>query len=339
MENTATAPDDPLVGKQTGTESSLSNWAGDYVTDLLGRGQALSQAPYQAYDGPLTAGASDLQNQAFQGIAGLVVPEGYGTAADMTGDIYDQSQTVGDYDPNTFSTGLWNNDWAEKYMDPYLQQALDPQLEELRRQAEITRLNDNARLTQAGAYGGSRQALMNSELNDNTARLMAELTGKGYSDAYNTAGQLFTSDMARQLQADRASEQSRQFGSNQGIAGLGIGLNAANSLSNITDAELRANRGILDDTLRAGDVERGITSEGIAADYGQFREERDYPYNQVNFAHSLLSGMPLATNSYSYAQPSDLSNILSGATGTTNFINTILEMFGQGGNESTTTPS
>ena len=29
---------DPIVGKQTGSESSLSNWAGDYVTDMLGKG-------------------------------------------------------------------------------------------------------------------------------------------------------------------------------------------------------------------------------------------------------------------------------------------------------------
>jgi hypothetical protein len=47
----------PVIGK----ESSLSNWAGPYVTDMLGQGQALADMPYEAYEGPLTAGASDLQ--------------------------------------------------------------------------------------------------------------------------------------------------------------------------------------------------------------------------------------------------------------------------------------
>jgi hypothetical protein len=69
-----TAPADPLVGQQTGTESSLSNWAGPYVTEMLGRGQALASQPYQAYTGPLTAGQSGLQTQAFQGLAGLTIP-------------------------------------------------------------------------------------------------------------------------------------------------------------------------------------------------------------------------------------------------------------------------
>ena len=72
-ENDFGIPDDPSVGQQAGSESSLSTWAGPYVTDMLGRGAALADQPYYAYEGPLTAGASDLQSQAFQGLAGLTV--------------------------------------------------------------------------------------------------------------------------------------------------------------------------------------------------------------------------------------------------------------------------
>jgi hypothetical protein len=45
----------------TAEESSLSSWAGPYVTEMLGRGQALAGMPYQAYMGPLTAGESGFQ--------------------------------------------------------------------------------------------------------------------------------------------------------------------------------------------------------------------------------------------------------------------------------------
>jgi len=55
-------------------ESSLSSWAGPYVTEMLGRGQALAGLPYQAYMGPLTAGPSELQTQAFQGLGALNIP-------------------------------------------------------------------------------------------------------------------------------------------------------------------------------------------------------------------------------------------------------------------------
>ena len=39
-----------------GYESALSTYVGPYVTDMLGRGQAVASQPYQGYTGDLTAG-------------------------------------------------------------------------------------------------------------------------------------------------------------------------------------------------------------------------------------------------------------------------------------------
>jgi hypothetical protein len=261
---TATAPikiPDPLAGMQTSTESALSTWAGPYVTDMLGKGQALSETPYQAYMGPLTAGSSDLQNQAFQGIAGLAMPS-----------------TMGAYTPQSFTTP----GTAQQYMNPYLQQSLDPQLAEIRRQAEITRLGDAGRLTKAGAYGGSRQAVMESEGNRNLATQLAATTGQGYNAAYDRAATQFNTEQGLGLNAQNLTNQ-------YGLSALGK-------------------------TAELGGVQRGIESEGIAADMAQFNQERDFPYKQVQYQQSLLQGMPLATQSYSYQQPSTLANIGGTAT-------------------------
>ena len=94
---TTPIPADPLAGKQTGTESNLSNWVGDYVTNMLGRGQALGNQPYQAYSGPLTAGTSQLQQNAFQGLANLTIP----------------TDKMGGYTPQTFGAAQ-----AQQYMNP-----------------------------------------------------------------------------------------------------------------------------------------------------------------------------------------------------------------------------
>jgi hypothetical protein len=131
----ATTSEKPI---QTGGESSLSSWAGDYGTSMLGKGQALSNEGYNAYMGPLTAGSSDLQNAAFEGLGNLSLP------TDQMG--------VGGYAPQDFTGAN-----VQQYMNPYLQQSLNPQLEEARRQAAIT-ANQNANKF-AGAYGGSAQAL------------------------------------------------------------------------------------------------------------------------------------------------------------------------------------
>jgi hypothetical protein len=71
----------------------------------------------------------------------------------------------------------------------------------------------------------------------------------------------------------------------------------------------------------AGALQRAIEQEGITADMKQFEEEKMDPYKKVQFMQSLLQGMPLATQSYSYAQPSALSNILGESGG----ISTILD--------------
>ncbi len=322
------APPVPNIDQVAGTESSLSNWAGDYVTDMLGKGQALSELPYQGYDGPLTAGASELQDQAFGGIAGLTLPDGYGDAADMNTDVFNTAGDISMYNANDIGTEMWNNQYATDYMNPFIEQALDPQLAEMNRQNQIQKLLDNAKLTQAGAYGGSRQAIMNSESNDNMMRLMAELTGTGYQNAYESAGRMFTSDMGRKLDADRASEQSRQFGAGLGLQGLNTQLNAARGLTDATNAGLSAERDIFGDQLNAGDIQRGITAEGIAADKTQFEEERDYPYKAVQYQHSLLDGMPLAAQNTTYTQPSWLSQFGESSGG----IMQLLQSFGFGGN-------
>ena len=379
-------PDD-IVGQQISTESSLSNWAGDYVTDMLGKGQALSNLPYEAYTGTLSAPASGLQNDAFGGIAGLTLPDGYGDAAGMQNEVYDAAGQAGQYDPlgynpadynplaynpggdyqaGNIGTEMWNNDFADQYMNPYIQQALNPQLEEMARQSDIQRLQDTSRLTKAGAYGGSRQAIMESENNDNMMRLMAELTGKGYQGAYESGADMFTSDYGRDLQAQIANEQaqqygadlglrgeqlreqsrqfgathglsgerlmedSRQFGANLGLKGIAEQLAASRALTDTTDRGFQAQRDIFGDQLDAGEVQRGITSEGLAADKQQFEEERDFPYKQVQYQHSLLGGMPLATQNYNYGQPSTWSDILSGAGQAGGILDIFGDLFGGG---------
>ena len=164
--------------RETGTESSLSNWVGPYVTDMLGKGQALADEDYQSYQGPLTAGTSGLQNQAFSGIAGLSAP----------------------------ATGAFDATAAQNYMNPYLQAALQPQLAEARRQSEISGLADSARLTKAGAYGGTRQAVMDAERSNSLQRNLAGITGTGYRDAFDRAGDLFSKDRGYGLEALAAQQ-------------------------------------------------------------------------------------------------------------------------------------
>jgi hypothetical protein len=230
------------VPQDVSRTSTLSPWVGDYVTNALGQGAALANAPYQAYQGPLTAGASGLQQQAFAG-AGEMAQAGY--------------------TPTQF-TGGFNAQTAQQYMNPYLQASLDPQLRELQRSSDIARLADAGRLTKAGAYGGSRQAIMESEGRRNLLDKQQDVLGQGYKTAYDTGLGQFNKER-------EAQEASRQFGAN-------FGLKSIDQLANL------------------GAQERGITSEGIAADKAQFEEQRDFAYGMPKYQLGLLSGLPIGAN-------------------------------------------
>jgi hypothetical protein len=240
--------------------STLSPWVGDYVTNALGQGAALAAAPYQAYQGPLTAGASNLQQQAFAGASEMA----------MAG-----------YNPAQF-TGGFNAQTAQQYMNPYLQASLDPQLKELNRQSQIARLEDSGRLTKAGAYGGSRQAIMESEGRRNLLDKQQDVLATGYKTAYDAGLGQFNKERD-------ADESSRQFGAN-------FGLKSIDQLSGL------------------GAVERGITSEGLAADKAQFEEQRDFAYGMPKYQLGLLSGLPIGANTTSVDQDA-LSKLQSQISG------------------------
>jgi hypothetical protein len=247
----------------TSSSDVLSEWAGPAVSGMLSKGYAASNAPYQQYQGPLTAGASELQKQAFAG------------ASDIAG---------AGYTPSTFSGGTFDVNAANQYMNPYLQASLDPQLKELQRQSQINNMTNAGKLTQAGAYGGSRQAILQGEENRNLLDKSQSLIGQGYNTAYNNAMNQFNADQNRNLTAQEQTEQSRQFGANNALT-------ANQNLANL------------------GNVERGITSEGVAADKAAFEAQRDNPLKMAQYQKDLLTGLPITTTNKN-VNTSDYTNIL-----------------------------
>ena len=271
----------PLFGSSTtAEESSLSSWAGPYVTSMLGRGAAASNLPYTAYEGPLTAGPSALQSQAFSGLGALQVPGSEAMAYNpmsFTGAAYAQptaQQTAagqqGAYTPASDSV-------VQQYMTPYLQASLDPQYAAARRQADISQQQLQGQYGKAGAYGGSRQGVAEAELQRGLLDRLSGLTGQGYQQAFQQAQGQFNTEEDRRRQA---AEQASRLGFD-----------------------------ILGAQRTGGAEQRAIEQQGVSADIAQFEQERDYPQRQIQFMQSLLQGMPLETQTYSSYEPSGLGTL------------------------------
>lgn len=189
---TATA-DDTLGSTQRGEDSPLATYAGPYVTNMLAQGAALANQPYVAYMGPLSAGASPLQAQAFGGLGSLGIPTAT-MGGSFTGQAYDI--TGGSPTTTTSPTSV-----VQQYMNPYIEASLKPQYDAAMRQAQIAQQELQSQYSKAGAYGGSRQAVAEAELARGTLDRLADITGKGYADAYDKAADLFTGERDYGLKA------------------------------------------------------------------------------------------------------------------------------------------
>jgi hypothetical protein len=97
----------------------------------------------------------------------------------------------------TGATGAGIPGIASQYMNPYLQSVLNPQLEELRRQSQINMQPGMAKMTQAGGYGGGRQAIMESEANRNLLQEQNKAIGQGYANAYDKGMGQFNTEVGQ----------------------------------------------------------------------------------------------------------------------------------------------
>jgi hypothetical protein len=304
MSTTTPAITNTLSGRAE--ESSLSSWAGPYVTQMLGKGAALANLPYTPYEGPLSAGPSALQSQAFQGLGALQMPDSQAMAYNpmsFTGAAYAPPTAAQAAEGQLGVTTPASGNVVQQYMTPYLQASLDPQLAAARRQAEIQAQQLQSQYGRAGAYGGSRQGVAEAELQRGLLDRMASITGQGYDQAFGQARQQFNTEEDRRMAAARQAQ--------------GYGLD------------------VLGAQRAGGEMQRGIEQSGIAADLSQFEFERDYPQRQVQFMQSLLQGLPLETQSYAFSSPSPLQTV-GGVSG--DIMDIYARLFGNPAAPTTTAP-
>lgn len=259
-----------------------------YLENMLNRSWGLSQEQFQPYTGqkfayettdPTTGkvsfGYSPLEQQAFKGLG-----------------------AIGQYQPTQFNTGLGPVGSVQDYMNPYLQNVVDIQGREARRQADISRNAEQARLAQAGAYGGSRQAIMEAERQRNLGTQLGDIQEKGLMAAYDQAQKQRLAEATLGLSAQQYGELSKQFGAGQDLKTAG-------------------------EQVKAGTIQRGIEQAPLDFGYQQWSESQNFPYKQLTFMRDIVSGMPVNAQPYNPGT-STFGNMLQGGLGGLAFYNLLM---------------
>jgi hypothetical protein len=166
----------------TAYQTNLPEYARPYVENMLNAGQSqiynedmTGFKPYQPYSSNPTdyfAGPSSLQKSTYNEAGQMQTPGAYGAAQGLAGAASLGSLGAGQNYANQFING-----GVQRYMNPYLNEALQPQLAEMQRQYGISGAQQQGQATRAGAFGGTREALMNAENSRNMNMAMNQAIG------------------------------------------------------------------------------------------------------------------------------------------------------------------
>jgi hypothetical protein len=245
-----------------------------------------------------------LQQDAYKGAGNLQTASQLGTAMGLAGTAASRGLGM-QYDP--YATGQFGQQ-ASQYMDPYMQNVVNIQQREAQRQADIAGTQRGAQAVGAGAFGGSRQAIMDAEAARNLATQKGDIQARGLQDAYGRGQQQFNTE--QQLR-----EQSRQYGAGLGLQGLQTALQGAGQLGALGQQQFGQQKDILGLQSQFGGQQQAQQQALLNAEGQNFAAQQRYPYQQLEFMSNILRGTPMGTVQSMYQpQPSVGSQLLGAGT-------------------------
>jgi len=275
--------------------TDLPDWAKPYFERNIARAEAEFTKPYQAYSGERLAGTDPnvaKSREMVEGLVGSGIP-GLGAAQDYATAGMDRATELGNYGGGDYSQfnysdpAMFTGDNVSQYMSPYQQLVTDRQKE-----AAITDFNRlqgarDAKAVQAGAFGGSRQAVQQGLAEEQLLNQLGNIQAKGSQGAFEAAAKQFGADRAAQMTAEQrqaaelgrvqtGQEAASQFGAGQGLAALRAGAGMGTELTRL--GELERQTGIQDTQLLEGigQAAQAESQAGLDLDYANFLEQQGY---------------------------------------------------------------
>lgn len=279
----------PAPEKQTVTQTSIPEYAQPYVERMLGKAEATTEQPYQAYGGERIAGFTPMQQQAQQGMANLQTAPQLGGASQLAGMGGLGALGAG----QNYAMQATNPYAMQAYMSPYIQNALEPQMREAARRSAIQGQQNQAQAVQQGAFGGSRSAIVEAERQRNLAEQQGDIYGRGMQSAFEQA------------------RQAQQFGSTLGLQGMQAAGQMAGTLGQLGQTQFGQQKDIIQGQASMGAQQQALEQQRLQQQYQDFLNQRAYPQQQLAYMSDMLRGLPLSqsTQAMYTAPPSTISQL------------------------------
>lgn len=189
--------------------------------------------------------------------------------------------------PGVRTSSFTDPNAASAYMSPYMQNVVDIQQREAQRQADIAGTQRGAQAVRAGAFGGSRQAIMEAEAARNLAQQKGDIQATGQQAAFQQAQQQFNAEQAARLQAQQANQQAGLTAGQANLqAALGVqSLGAQQGLqAQLANQQYGLQAQQLAEQSRQFGAGQGLSAAQLQAQYGLSAQQAQEAANQ--FAYS-----------------------------------------------------
>ena len=294
----------------TSYQTNIPEYARPYVENMLESTQKQIYTddmsgfrPYSPYSSDVNnyfAGFSPLQQQAQQTTAGLQVPGQYGAASGLAGasglgafGVAQQAMGAG----QQYAQQAQDPRAMQGYMSPYMQNVVDYQKSQALRDYNIARPMRARQAVGQGAFGGSRQAIMEAEAERSLGSQLQGIAATGSQKAFEDA------------------QRQQQFGAQLGMQGLQTGLQgygqmgqAASTLGQLGGQQLGAQKEIIGLQSQMGKEQQALEQNKINQAIQDYAIAQQYPMMQLGMMNAMLRGLPLQTQTTQLyqAQPSML---------------------------------
>ena len=337
-------------GTQTSTgttyTSNIPEYAKPYVETMLGATQKqlftgndtedggyniTGFKPYQPYStnaSDYIAGFSPLQQQAQKTVGGMQTPGSFGQAMDVTGRGIMGAAQVGQQAGSLYGMGNAaanaGNQYAQQatdpyataaYMSPYMQNVMQGQQNEAIRQSEMQKQGNQAQAVQAGAFGGSRQALVESERQRNLGTQLGGIQAQGLQNAFQNAQQAQQYGAGLNLQGLQAGAGMYGQGIGAQQAAIGQTMQGAGQYAGLGAQQLQTEQGIANLQNTVGAQQQSQEQQKINQSIQDYANAQQYPLMQLGTMSNMLRGLPMQaqTTQQYVAAPNGLSQAIGTA--------------------------
>ena len=224
--------------------------------------------------------------------------------------------------------GQFDLDTAQPFLDIY-QGAQDSAVKGIEEQTMAQQNMARANAARGGAFGGSRLGITEAMLGTGGAEAVGDLRSKAAAEGLGFASNRFDTDRAARFNAENTmrsgfeqdrsarfnaentmrsgfdSDRAARFGA-EDAARVGYETEEASRLRQQQTYQGMAPmvQGLREQTaaglITTGEAKRRLDQMALDMAYADYQDQRQYPYEQINFASGTLQGTPYNTQNYGY---------------------------------------